>query len=372
MKICIVTTTSTAFVNFRTELCRYLMGKGFEVVAVCGDDERKADIEKEGVKFRCLPFDNRRVDFSGTAGLKRRLTKLFKEERPDILFTTMAKPNIIGSMAGRASKLDIPIVSMIEGAGDPFQPHNLWAKIFLRIYKWFYKKGIKKNDLNIFLNQDDFDMFCKAKISIKEKSMILRGIGIDTSSFPYVPPTYQKKVLMVSRLIINKGVLDFCEIAKVAKKLDPTVEFQLLGHEAQVTRSDLEPYVKEGVISYLGATNDVRPYLAACDVFVLSSHREGFPRSIMEAMSTGRAIVASDVIGCRETVIPELDYGCCVDLDDKDSFAKKIVEIVNDKDRVLQMGLNARKAVESHFESKIINETLYNEFMRLLKEKGKI
>lgn len=372
MKICIVTTASSAFVNFRIELCHYLMNRGFDVLAVCGDDQRKADIEKEGIRFFCVPFDNRSLSLGGMRRFKKGMTTLLKEENPDILLTTQAKPNILGSMAGRASKLDIPIVSMIEGAGDPFQPRNLKGKVFLFLYKILYRKGIKKNDLNIFLNQDDFNLFCGSGISKKEKSMIIHGIGIDSSKFPYIEPPYQKKVLMIARLLINKGVWDYCKIAEIAKKMDPSIEFQLLGQEAEITKKDLEPYIDKGIINYLGETKDVRPFLAACDLSSSSSYREGFPRSILEAMSTGRAIVTTDSVGCRETIIPELDYGYSLSLKDLDKFARTIVDIVNDKERVKQMGLNARKAVETYFESDIINEILYKEFTRLLKKRGKM
>jgi Glycosyltransferase len=364
MKLLIIVPTSSGFVNFRSELAQYFMDKGDKVCAIVGDSERLETIKDQGVDVRVVPFENKDKNPFRNLSLKKELQKAIQIFRPDAVLTCQAKPNVLASPAARKAGVKT-IISLVEGLGDPFQPKTLKQKIFLVFYKWLYRKGVKKNNLTIFLNKDDQRLFLKDRIVFGDRTLLIPGIGIDASKFEPTPLPREKVVLNVARLLRNKGILEYCQIAEATKKIDPFINFNLLGAEGDLTKDDIKQYTDKGIVNYLGYTTNVQKYVRECDLFSCSSYREGFPRAILEAMACARPIMASNCIGCRDAVPPGCGWGELYELHDIEGCAKRIVKLLNDYDSLEQMGLKGRKAVETTFSSARINTMIYDKLKEI-------
>jgi lipopolysaccharide/colanic/teichoic acid biosynthesis glycosyltransferase len=191
------------------------------------------------------------------------------------------------------------------------------------------------------------------------------GSGVDTADYPHVPPPAGAPVfLVVARLMRDKGHYEFVEAAQRLKTRWPQARFQILGpfdaNPASIDARDLEAWKKEGVVEYLGETDDVRPFLARSSVFVLPSyHREGLPRSILEAMSTGRAIITTDMPGCRETVEHGVN-GFITPPKDASALADAMERFLTDPSLIESMGAASRARALSTFDVRIVNAILLN------------
>lgn len=174
---------------------------------------------------------------------------------------------------------------------------------------------------------------------------------------PPGPPVF----LMIGRLLRMKGVPEYVEAARQLKRKYPDIRVQLLGpfdeNPSSISRDQLEAWVNEGSIEYLGATKDVRPFIASCSVFVLPSHAEGISRSVLEAMATGRAIVTTDATGCAEPVI-EGKTGFVVPRGNADALAAAMEKFVVQPERIAKMGAAARQHAETTFDVNKVNECL--------------
>lgn len=358
MRILFLTNESSTVINFRKELIQFLLSKNEEIIVVSGDNKREREIKDLGVFFECVEYSNRSISILENFKLKKKFKDIIKKYSPDILFTFQAKPNMLGCVAGKKAGVN-NIFAMVEGLGDPFQPKTFKQKIVKFIVTILYKKAFKIPKKVFFLNEDDKAHFLENKIIQSEKVVLLPGIGIDIHKWNIKPLPNNRNVLMISRLLINKGVLDYCEIAKNVYLKDPTVTFYLVGPEGQLTKNHLSKYIDNNFVIYEGETKEPLKYLENCQVFVLPSFREGMPRSIMEAMSIGRPVVASNCIGCKDMVDDNVT-GYLSSVGDIDEFANKILKIINNKEIAQTFADNARKKVCEFYDSNIINEQIYN------------
>ena len=288
--------------------------------------------------------------------MKKKFTSIIRKYNPDILFTFQAKPNMLGCIAGKKAGVQ-NIYSMVEGLGDPFQPKTTKDKILYLVISFLYKKAFKICKKIFVLNNDDKSFFIRKNFLKPEKCVVVPGIGIDTNTWDYHPIINFKRVIMLSRLIPNKGIFDFCEAATKVKERLPDVEFVLAGNESEITEKDLEKY--SAVINYLGSINNVKDEIINSSILVLPTYyREGFPRSILEAMSLGRPVVATNYVGCRDAIIHDYN-GLLFEPHDIDKFVELLLELLTDKDKMNRYGKNGRIRVVELFDSKIINEQIY-------------
>jgi len=198
----------------------------------------------------------------------------------------------------------------VEGAGDVFIYNTIkWRFIRFMVCK-LYKNSFKRVKKVFFLNNEDKTEFLSRKILKKEQCEIVHGIGVNLEYFAYKPIKTDRTFLMVARMLKTKGVYEYCKCARTVKQKYPDAVFNYLGAEGTVKLSDIQEYIDDGSINYLGTTKDVRPYLEECTAFVLPSYREGMSMSIMEAAATGRAVLATDTVGCRDSIINEYIQYC--------------------------------------------------------------
>lgn len=358
-KILLLCASSNSVRNFRQPLIKKLQNEGFRVGVCAFDEDNKKLIEDLGVDFFCIPSYNRSLNPFHLMKQKRNYKSLIKEYQPDIVFTFVLKPNTLGVMA--AHKVGVKsIFSMVEGAGDAFINNSFkWKIIRFIICRW-YKKAFKRVNKVFFLNQDDRTEFISRHLVREEQCELIHGIGVDLERFEKKPIKNNRTFLMVARMLKTKGIYEYCECARLVKQKCPDAVFNYLGAESTVKIADIQQYIDDGSICYLGITKDVRPYLEECSALILPSfYREGLPMCIMEAEAVGRGIITSDNVGCRDTVIEGYN-GFLVPKGEVKLMAEKVIWVIENPEVAIEMGKNSRKFAEDHFDQEKINQKIFD------------
>jgi glycosyltransferase involved in cell wall biosynthesis len=344
-------------IPFRKNLINALKAKGHEVVVIAFDDVCAEDISALGVTFYSVQLNNRGLNPFANLRYKKQLKAIFKKENPEIVFTFQLKPNLFATQAARAVGIK-NIFSMVEGAGDVFINNSLKWKAIRFVVCRLYRKAFKYAKTVFFLNNDDKAEFIQRKLVRVEQCEVVHGIGVDLEHFSFTPIKNYRTFLMVARMLKTKGIFEYCECARIVKQKYPDAVFNYLGAEGTVTLADIQEYIDDGSICYLGTTKDVRPHIEDCILLLLlSSYREGLPMSIMEAQSMGRGVITSDNVGCRDTVVDGYN-GFLIDQKDYQAMADKCIWAIENPEQAKQIGANARQFSEEHFDSVKINQRI--------------
>lgn len=356
-KVVIALNTAWNLVNFRAGLIRALVAEGYEVVAVAPNDEYVPRLAELGCRFVALPMDNKGTHPGRDLLLFFQFLKLLRRERPDVYLGYTIKPNVYGSFA--AHVLGISVVNNIAGLGAVFIRDNLLT----RLVRLLYRAALSRSHHVLFQNNEDMRLFIEQGLVASDKVSRLPGSGIDLSVFCHEPMQSLEnrpfRFLLVARLLWDKGVGEYVEAARLIRRKYPTVKFQLLGfldvkNPTAVSSAQMDEWVNEGMVEYLGVADDVKPYLAAADCVVLPSYREGVPRSLLEAAAMGKPIVTTDAVGCRDTVDDGVN-GLLCRVADANDLADKLLRLMEmpSEDRT-RMGLAGRKKMELEFDEKIV------------------
>jgi glycosyltransferase involved in cell wall biosynthesis len=357
MKVMLVLNSAWNLVNFRAGLIRALVANGYEVLAVAPSDEYASHLTELGCRFVPLEMDNKGTHPGRDLLLFFRFLKLLRREHPDIFLAYTVKPNIYGSLA--AHILGVPVVNNIAGLGSVFIRDD-WLT---RLVRWLYKLALSHSKHVFFQNNEDLQMFVVQGLVCPNQVSRLPGSGIDLKRFQYSPMTALEShpfhFLLVARLLWDKGVGEYVEAARTIRLKYPEVKFQLLGfldvkNPSAVSSRQMNDWVKEGVVEYLGASDDVKPYLIEANCIVLPSYREGVPRSLLEAAAIGRPIVTTDTIGCRDVVVDGLNGLLCRVKDAKDLAKKMQLMIEMTPSKLSCMANFGRKKVEIEFDETIV------------------
>ena len=295
--------------------------------------------------------------------------RLFRQFRPDVVIGYNAKPVIYASIAARLC--GVPrVASIITGLGFSFAGKSFKQRLSQLAQKWLYRLALRGNSVVFFQNLDDRDDLMRLGVIAPDTRCVhVNGSGVDLDEYPEAEqPQGQGPVfLMIARLIREKGVEVFIEAARQVRSRVPEARFVLLGpHQAQlptaVSLGRLRTAVEEGLIEWPGGVKDVRPYIANASVVVLPSwYREGVPRSLIEALSMGRAVITTDAPGCRDTVEPGVN-GVLVPPQDAVALAEAMVKLALDREQVAAMGRESRRIAcakyDVHKVNQVINEAL--------------
>jgi len=266
------------------------------------------------------------------------------------------KPNVYGSIAARA--LGIPVVNNISGLGAVFMKET-WLTCLVR---GLYRLALSRSARVFFQNEDDRRLFVEGKLVRQEVTDMVPGSGVALAHFEATPlpaTTHAIRFLLIARMLWDKGVGEFVEAARMIKSRGAHAEFCLLGfldvqNPATVLREEMQAWVDESVVKYLGATDDVRPYIAEADCIVLPSYREGTPRSLLEAAAMARPIITTDAVGCREVVHDGVSGYLCHTRDAADLAEKMQRMIALSPEARAEMGRRGREKVERQFDEEIV------------------
>ncbi|WP_223428209.1 glycosyltransferase family 4 protein [Tateyamaria pelophila] len=290
--------------NFRRPVVEALIADGHRVTVLAPRDDSVTKLENLGCRF--LPLDMSVKGLNPLQDLKlfHRFKRIFRTEQPDVILSYTIKNNIFGAMA--ASKLNIPFIPNVTGLGTAF----LSGGVLQKIAESLYRKAFSPLSTIFFQNEDDRGLFIDRRLVTRDQAQLLPGSGIDLERFAATefPGESEAPIfLMIARLLRDKGVLEFVEAARQVKSTHPRARFQLLGavdaaNRTAIDAATVRSWQEEGVIEYLGTSEDVRPYIAAAHCVVLPSYREGAPRTLIEAAAMARPLIATDVPGCRTVV----------------------------------------------------------------------
>ncbi len=372
MNVVIIGTVASSFYGFRADLIRTLLKKGHQVYAFTS--EYTAEDLKRIEQLGAIPvtYTLNRGGLNPLADIiaTYQLSKKIKAINPDLLFSYFSKPVIFGTLAAKLAKAP-RVVGMLEGLGYTFteQPEGFSKKtqIIKKIQVFLYKIALPQLDQLIFLNPDDpKDLIEKYTINVKNIE-VLGGIGLNLQDYPYQPLSnihFPLKFLFIGRLLKEKGIHEFVQAAKLVKKIYPDTEFTVLGavdhhNLGALKQTELNSLISSNIIQYPGHVSNIKDWIADSHVFVLPSYREGVPRSTQEAMAIGRAIITTDVPGCRETVVDGVN-GFLVPKWNPQALAEKMIYFIENPEQTQVMGTESYKIAVEKFDAEKVNQRLVN------------
>lgn len=371
-KVVIALNTAWNLLNFRAGLISSLVAAGYEVVAFAPDDKYADGLRPLGCRFVPLHMENGGTNPAKDALLMWRFLRLFVHERPDVYLGYTVKPNVYGSLA--AHILGIPVINNIAGLGAVF----IKGGLIVRLVRIMYRLALSRSSKVFFQNPDDRELFIAGDLVRADVTELLPGSGIDLSRFlpaPLGEGGKKFRFLLIARMLRDKGVYEYVEAAKQLRQRWPQADFCLLGfldvqNPTAISRTEMDAWVAEGVVNYLGVSDDVRIQIAAADCVVLPSYREGVPRTLLEAAAMARPIITTDAVGCREVVDDGVNgYLCRVR--SADDLAVKMEQMLSlPLSQRTEMGLMGRKKVENKFDERIVIGKYLNAISSIL-GKGK-
>ncbi len=295
------------------------------------------------------------------------LRHLFGFARPDIVLAYTAKPVIYASLAARHAHVS-RIVPMLTGLGGVYLQNISFKNRLLRpVMNTLYRAAFSGADAIIFHNDDDRAHLASIRTLPKFRpTYVVNGSGVDLQEFPRQPlPSINGGLtfLMIARLVHGKGILEYCRAAQSLKARWPNARWCLVGPEETgangLSLEDLQAF--KDFVDYLGPAGDVRPALGNCHVYVLPSYGEGMPKTVLEALATGRPVITTNTAGCRETVVPGRN-GIVVPPRDADALAQAMERFLKEPRQLRAMAAESRRIAHEKFDVDLVN----NEMMRAL------
>ena len=359
MKILIVSPKNKTVFNFRGDLIRDMIAQGHEVVVLGPNRDFVEDIMALGVsRFLEVKLVKDNTSIRGDLTYLRALLRIMKEQKPDLVFGYTIKPVIYGSIAAKLT--GVPhIYAMVTGLGRVYASGDLKARLVRTVTKILYKLAFRCCRKVIFQNGDDIAQLVGERYLPREKTVQVNGSGVNMTRFARTPLPDKPVFLMVSRIIREKGVMEYCEAARQVKKTCPEARFVLLGGlDASIgalKMEDIQPFIDDGSIEFPGEVKDPVAFYQQCAVFVLPSYyREGLPRTLLEAMSCGRPIITTDWPGCREPV-EDGKNGYRIPVKDAWTLAQRMQTLAEDRVLLEQMAEGAYETCRDKYEVSIIN-----------------
>ena len=371
-KILIIGTVASSFYGFRADLIRAMRVKQYTVYAFTSEytDADLKQIESLGAIPMTYELNRGGLNPLSDIVATYKLSKKIREIKPDLVFSYFSKPVIFGTIAAKLAKVP-KIIGMLEGLGYTFteQPEGLAKKTELikKVQVLLYKFALPQLDKLIFLNPDDpKDLIDQYAINVR-KVEVLGGIGLNLKEYPCQPIiNIQQPInfLFIGRLLKEKGIHDFLNAAKIVKEKYPETQFTVLGaidphNLGALTQSELDELISSNIIDYPGHVDNVKDWIAKSHVFVLPSYREGVPRSTQEAMAIGRAVITTDVPGCRETVEHGVN-GFIVAKWNPEALAEKMIYFIEHPEQIEKMGYESYKIAQDKFDAEKVNQRLLN------------
>ena len=366
-KILLVASFSESLPNFRGDLIQALTKRGFRVHCAAPQLRSHIHVTKKLNEWNCvchdLPFD--RSGLNPISDLIALLTMLYLilRHRFQIVLGYTIKPIIYGGIASWV--LRVPVrVALVTGLGFSFTEQDGGGySLAQRVAQHLYRIAMFCATQVFFQNRDDLDLFLDNGWVSQAKTALIPGSGVNLLSFKFAPIMRESPphFLMIARFLRDKGLLEYVEAARVVKRKYPSAVFSLAGwvdkNPAAILSDDLNAWISEGTINLLGKLEDVWPAIVACSVYVLPSYREGMPRTVLEALATGRPIITTNAPGCRETVV-EGENGFLVPIKSPSALAEAMIRFIEHPQWLEPMGRKSRELAEQKYDVRKVNESM--------------
>ncbi len=343
------------FMSHRVPVALAAQRAGYEVHVATMDGSAVADIQALGMTHHAIPMTRSGKHPLQELGTLLALIRLFRRLRPDIVHLVTIKPVLYGGIAARLTRVH-GMVAAISGLGFVFLSNSLKMKLVRAVVARLYRLALgHPNSRVIFQNGSDRDLL-KSLGAVRDAQVVMiRGAGVDLDEYgaqpePPAPPVV---VTMVARLLRDKGVQEFVQAARLLRERGLPVTMQLVGgvdagNPASATQAEVDAWQREGCVLALGERSDVAALYAASHIAVLPSYREGLPKSLIEAAACARAVVTTDVPGCRDAIEPG-ETGLLVPVRDAQALADAIARLAEDAALRQRMGAAGRALAEREF-----------------------
>ena len=358
-----VITEDWFFASHFLDRAKAAVNTGYKVTVVTRCRETAKEFQHFGIEVENFEFSRRGLNPLKEIATILKLSRVLKKINPDVIHNVALKPVVLGSLAEKLAGVR-NIVNAPVGMGYVFTSQDNKARILRPILKTLIKYVLsRKNSRVIIENQDDFNNLIAGNFAKRDAIALIKGAGVDIKEFASSPePPEPVCVIMVARLLRDKGVNEFIEAAKLVNAKFETVRFLLIGdvdsgNPTSLSSGQLAELKISKYVTWLGARTDIAALLTNSHIVCLPSYREGLPKSLIEAASVGRAIVTTNVTGCREVVQHSIN-GLLVPPRDANSLALAIETLINDPDLRNRMGVENRRKAETQFANEIIiNQT---------------
>ena len=343
------------FLSHRLPLALAAQRAGYDVHVATMAGDSVSRIQAHGLTHHIIPMTR-----SGKNPLQELRTvwalyRLFRQLRPDVVHLVTIKPVLYGGIAARLAGVPA-MVSAISGLGFVFVAKGAKASVVRQVVTVLYRLALgHRNSRIVFQNGNDRDVLRDLGAVRNEQVVMIRGSGVDLSDYAAVAePPPPIVVLMVARLLRDKGVIEFVDASRILRREGANVRMLLAGgidpgNPASVTQADVNEWQRQGIIEALGERRDIAELYAAAHIAVLPSYREGLPRSLIEAAACGRAVITTDVPGCRDAIEPD-ETGLLVPSHDAQALAAAISRLANDSGLRQKMGVAGRALAEREFD----------------------
>ena len=371
-KIVIISNTLSSLFIFRSELINKLSELDYKIYLLSNKDEFDNVLSKRILKKNNINYKFYYLNRTSTNIVKEifsfiNIFFLLLKIKPNLVLSFTIKPVIYCGLISYFFKFKH--LSTITGLGRVFYP--IWRTNNLRKTVILLYKVSQKNTKKIFFqNEDDKEYFINQNIIPLKKTVIVNGSGVDIDKFPFDNSGYQKNnILMIARLLNQKGVIQFLETAEYFKKNKSSFNFVLIGKKEQgkdsINFSKIEKYISNSSITYIPKSYDIANHLKNCKFFVLPSiYREGMPRTMIEALSVGRPVLVTDIPGPKDVIINKM-HGVLINEPNSNQIIKSLEYLINlsEKD-YSKMSINCRKLAENTFDVKLIIKKYINQISK--------
>ena len=347
--------TAWGMFNFRQNLMKLLLRQGHVVTVVAPPDEKfERKIIETGCAFIPVKIESKGTNPISDVLLIRKYFKIYKSLSPDFIFHYTIKPNIYGTLASWLAH--IPSIAVVTGLGYTFINKGFVGRIALHLYRIAFRVSRQV----WFLNEEDCAIFISHRVVRKEKTYVLKGEGINLDHFSgSASKSSETSFLLASRMLWDKGIGEYSEAARMLKKDHHHVTFNLLGphgidNPKAISEEQIHQWQAEGILNYLGETDDIKPFINSASAIVLPSYREGISRVLLEAAAMEKPVITTDVVGCRDIVIDNVTGFICEPKNSK-SLAEAMLKIIClDKKDIEKMGKKGREFVQKEFSDEVV------------------
>lgn len=362
MKIIVLSSHTSSLFWFRLDMMISFMKLGHQVIAVAPGDEKDwtEKFVKYNIKYKQIKVSRNGLNPFSDISTFFDIKRLLSLEKPDKIFVYQAKTIAYGCIAAKICGIT-EVYPMVGGLGSIFRGNGIKNLIVKLVMCKLYKIAFNNSKIVLFQNNDDRLEMVNHKLISLGKTAIINGSGVDLEKFVRTNLPDKPCFLYIGRLIRDKGVVEYLEACRIIHNTNKHIRCLLVGpfdsNPSALKEKELQPHIDAGIIEYFGEQSDVRPFIAQCSTYVLPSYHEGTPKTVLEAMAMGRAVLTSDAPGCRETVVDGKN-GFLIRVKDIDMLVEKMFFLIDNPIINKQLGYFGRKMAERKYDVKKVNQSI--------------